>query len=194
MLIGLVVWTGMALGGLATSFVFLLFVRMGVGVGEAVCAPAATSWLGVLPPHQRSRVLALFMLGVPVGGALTYSQRSIAQAWGWRTAMVVAALPVLILAPALAMLVEPERGAMETVRQKGGEVLVWKLLQIPTLWWIIASGVFVNFNMYAIGVFLPPLLSRVHKMTLAGPGWERGLRIWWAGYAGACWRGIWATD
>jgi len=47
MLIGLIVWTAMtALGGLATSFVFLLFVRVGVGVGEAVCEPAATSWRG----------------------------------------------------------------------------------------------------------------------------------------------------
>lgn len=187
MLIGLIVWTAMtALGGLATSFVFLLFVRMGVGVGEAVCAPAATSWLGDLyPPHQRSRVLALFMLGVPVGGALTYFfSGPIAQAWGWRTAMVVAALPVLILAPALAMLVEPERGAMEPVRQKGGEVSVWQLLRIPTLWWIIASGVFVNFNMYAIGVFLPPLLSRVHKMTLAESGLGTGIAYLVGGVCG----------
>ncbi len=35
--IGPVVWTGMtALGGLAALFVSLLFVRTGVGVGEAV--------------------------------------------------------------------------------------------------------------------------------------------------------------
>lgn len=144
------------------------------------------------PPHQRSRMLALFMLGVPVGRALNYFLTGpIAQAWGWRTATVVAALPVLILTPALAMLAEPERGVMETVRQKGGEVSVLKLLRILTLWWIIASGVFVNFNMYAIGVFLPPLLSWVHKMTLAESGWDgdfescgRGLRGLLAGYLG----------
>jgi len=38
-----------------------LLSRVGVGVGEAACAPTATSWLGDLfPQARRSRVLALF--------------------------------------------------------------------------------------------------------------------------------------
>lgn len=187
MLLGVMVWTSMtALGGMANSFQFLLMTRLGVGVGEAVCAPAATSWLGDLfPPHQRSRVLALFMLGVPVGGALTYFfSGPIAQAWGWRTAMVVAAMPALILGPALWMLGEPERGATEPVRHTGGNLSVWRLLRIPTLWWIIASGVFVNFNMYAIGMFLPALLGRVHKMTLAESGTWTGVAYLVGGVSG----------
>ena len=31
-----------------------------------------------------------------------------------------------------------------------------------TMWWIIASGAFHNFNMYAIGAFLSPFLQRFH--------------------------------
>jgi len=51
----------------------MLLSRVGVGVGEAACAPTATSWLGDLfPQARRSLVLALFMLGVPVGGALGF--------------------------------------------------------------------------------------------------------------------------
>jgi MFS family permease len=176
MLGGLIVWSAMtALGGMANSFGFLLVTRLGVGVGEAVCAPAGTSWLGDLfPPQGRARVLALFMLGVPVGAALSYFLSGpIAQEWGWRTAMVVAALPAVILAPALAMLREPERGATET--GGSGNMPIGKLLRIPTLWWIIASGVFVNFNMYAIGMFLPALLSRVHHLTLAQSGTATGV-------------------
>jgi len=62
----------------------LLFSRIGVGVGEAACAPAATSWLGDLfPPDKRSRVLALFMLGVPVGGALSFFLQRIAGPSVW---------------------------------------------------------------------------------------------------------------
>ena len=46
----------------------LVVTRLGVGVGEAVCAPAGTSWIGDLfPPHKRSRALAFFMLAVPLG-------------------------------------------------------------------------------------------------------------------------------
>ncbi|MFN0102962.1 MAG: spinster family MFS transporter [Bryobacteraceae bacterium] len=178
LLAGLAVWSSMtALGGLVNSFAWMLVTRLGVGIGEAVCAPTGTSWLGDLfPPEKRSRVLALFMLGVPVGGALSYFLSGpIAQEWGWRTAMVVAALPALILGPALAMQREPQRGASEHIRHVAEKSSVWKLLKIPTLWWIIASGVFLNFNMYAIGMFLPALLSRVHKMSLAESGTATGL-------------------
>src|SRR6266516_656108 len=94
---GLVVWASLtACAAIATNFSILLISRVGVGLGEATCAPAATSWLGDLfPADKRSRVLALFMLGVPFGGALAYfSSGPLAQAHGWRAAMVVAAAPV----------------------------------------------------------------------------------------------------
>ena len=113
---GVIIWTALtASAGLATTYTVLLFSRVGVGVGEAACAPTATSWLGDLfPPAKRSRVLALFMLGVPVGGALGYFfSGPIAQAYGWRAAMVFAAVPALLLVPALFMLHEPQRGASE---------------------------------------------------------------------------------
>ncbi|HEU0123113.1 MAG TPA: MFS transporter [Bryobacteraceae bacterium] len=177
LLAGLLVWTAMtAMGGLANGFLFLLVTRIGVGIGEAVCAPVGTSWIGDLfPAERRGRVLALFMLGVPVGGALSYFfSGPIAQAFGWRTAMVVAALPVVVLAPALWILREPERGESEGGHAGGAAGSVWTILRRPTLWWIIASGVFLNFNMYAVSTFLPALLSRVHGMTLGASGKATG--------------------
>ena len=175
---GVVIWTAMtASAGLATTYAMLLLSRVGVGVGEAACAPTATSWLGDLfPPARRSRVLALFMLGVPVGGALGFFfSGSIAQAYGWRTAMVFAALPALLLVPALLMLHEPERGASESHRAPLAPASMWTVLRIPTLWWIIASGALLNFSMYAIGTFLPAFLSRVHGLSLAKSGIATGL-------------------
>ena len=66
---GLAVWSALtATAGLAGSYGMLMFSRMGVALGEAVAAPTATSWIGdMFPSSQRSRALALFMLGVPVG-------------------------------------------------------------------------------------------------------------------------------
>lgn len=185
--LGVVVWTALtALAGLATSYSLLLVSRMGVGVGEAVCAPTGTSWLGDLfPAEKRARVLALFMLGVPVGGALGYFLSGpIAQAWGWRWAMVVAALPAVLLVPPLLMLHEPERGASERGGATGGKQTIAGVLGIPTLWWIIASGIFVNFNMYAIGSFLPAFLSRVHKLSLASAGTATGITYLVGGVCG----------
>ena len=114
-------------------------------------------------------MLALFMLGVPVGGALAYfSSGPLAEAHGWRAAMVLAAAPALVLVPALLMLEEPRRGASERHPAPAARTSVGGLLRLPTLWWIIASGVFLNFNMYAIATFLPAFLSRVHGLRNAG--------------------------
>jgi len=45
--------------------------RLGVGLGEATCAPAANSLIGDLyPSAQRARALAFFMLGLPLGNFL----------------------------------------------------------------------------------------------------------------------------
>jgi MFS family permease len=185
---GLAVWASMtAMGGLVQSFGWLLVTRLGVGIGEAVCAPAGTSWLGDLyPPARRARVLALFMLGVPVGGALSYfCSGPIAQAWGWRTAMVVAALPAVLLLPALATLREPaqEAGA-------GAAAPVRELMRLRTLWWIIASGVFLNFNMYAMASFLPALLGRVHGMSVAEAGTTAGVTFLVGGIGGGLIAGV----
>jgi len=175
---GVVIWTVLtASAGLAHSYSLLLFSRVGVGVGEAACAPTATSWLGDLfPPAKRSRVLALFMLGVPVGGALGYFfSGPLAEAYGWRVAMVFAAVPALLLVPALLTLEEPQRGASELHPAPLARASMWSVLGIPTLWWIIASGALLNFNAYAFATFLPAFLSRVHGLSLARSGIATGV-------------------
>jgi MFS family permease len=189
----IVVWTALtASAALATSFTMLLISRVGVGVGEAGCAPAATSWLGDLfPPDRRSRVLALFMLGVPIGGALSFFfSGTLAQAYGWRTAMAVAAAPALLLVPALLLLREPERGASEPNAAAFETASVWTILRIPTLWWIIASGVLLNFNAYSIASFLPALLSRVHGLSLAASGVASGIVYIFGGVIGGTLAGV----
>jgi MFS family permease len=175
---GVVIWTALtASAGLVTTYPLLLLSRAGVGVGEAACAPTATSWLGDLfPPAKRSRVLALFMLGVPIGGALGYFfSGPLAQAYGWRAAMVFAAVPALLIVPALLLLTEPERGASEIHRTPLAPSSMWSVLRIPTLWWIIASGALLNFNAYAFATFLPAFLSRVHGLSLAKSGIATGI-------------------
>jgi predicted MFS family arabinose efflux permease len=176
--VAILIWSSLtASAAFAGSFTMLLFSRIGVGIGEAGCAPAATSWLGDLfPPDKRSRVLALFMLGVPVGGALSFFfSGPLAQAYGWRAAMILAAAPALLLVPALLLLPEPKRGASEIYLAPLAPSSMWTILRIPTLWWIIASGALLNFSLYAISTFLPAFLSRVHGLSLASSGTASGI-------------------
>ncbi len=184
---GMVVWSALtAFAGLVTSFNMLLFSRLGVGVGEAVAAPTATSWIGDLfPAEKRARALALFMLGVPVGGALSFFfSGPVSDAFGWRTAMVIAAIPAIILIPALLTLHEPARGASEKHAELPNTSSMFSILRIPTIWWIIASGAMLNFNMYAIGTFLPAFLGRVHGLTVSKSGIATGIAYLLGGVAG----------
>jgi MFS family permease len=163
----------------------LLFSRLGFAVGEAVVAPAAASWIGdMFPATDRSRPLALFMLGVPVGGALSYFfSGPIAQSYGWRAAMVLAAVPAVVLIPILLRLTEPARGAAELHRETSPSSRM-AILKIPTMWWIIASGALLNFSMYAMATFLPAFLSRIHGLTLARSGIATGTVFAAGGIAG----------
>jgi MFS family permease len=181
--IGVTVWSALtAASGLAASFSFLVFTRLGVGVGEAVCAPVGTSWIGDLfPAQRRARILSLFMLGVPIGGALSFLLCGpIAQAWGWRTALVSAAAPAILLVPLLLLVREPARGASEEAPASAPEVnevkgSILAVLRIRTLWWIILSGALLNFNMYALATFLPAFMTRVHGYSVARAGVTCGI-------------------
>jgi MFS family permease len=199
---GVAVWASLTgLGGLVQSYLMLMVSRLGVYVGEAACAPAATSWIGDLfPAEKRSRALAIFMLGVPIGGALSYAiSGPAAQAWGWRAALVVAALPAALLIPALLTLDEPARGSSEAQRSlpaHGRTPAVpappaWSVLRIPTMWWIIASGALVNFNLYALATFFPAFLTRYHKLSIGQAGLWAGFGYGAAGLAGGLIAGIW---
>lgn len=188
---GMVLWTGLTgLTAFVTNYAMLVITRLGVGVGEAVCAPTATSWIGDLyPPAKRARPLAVFMIGVPLGSAFGYLICGPAsQAFGWRTAVVLAAVPAVFLVPALLLLREAARGESENggaspdpAARSASSWSVWlpSLLRIPTLWWIIASGALVNFNLYTLATFLSAFLTRFHGLSVGQAGFWLGI-----GYAG----------
>lgn len=173
---GVFIWSLLtAASGLAMSYWQLFVMRLGVGVGEATCAPAATALIGDLyPAEKRSRALSFFMLGLPVGIALSYAiSGSVAQAYGWRAAFYVAGFPGLACTLAVLFIHEPRRGAAEVhdigARKRAGSPY-GLLLSIPTMWWIIASGALQTFNMYAIGQFLTPFLMRYHGQDIRTAG------------------------
>jgi predicted MFS family arabinose efflux permease len=190
---GLSIWgASTAFAAWAWSFPALLISRLGLAVGEAACAPTATSWIGDLfPAERRSRPLALFMLGVPIGGALSFFfSGPIAQFFGWRRAMLAAGIPALLLAPVLLLLQEPERGLSDIrVRPKQGSV--WQVLRVPAFWWIVASGVVVNFILYALATFLPALFGRIYHLRVGAAGVATGVVYLIGGVLGGTLGGFW---
>lgn len=160
------------LSGLARGFWELFALRLGVGVGEAACAPAATSMIGDLfGAERRARALSVFMLGLPVGIAASYAvSSSLAEAWGWRSAFHLAALPGFVCAVAVLFVAEPRRAGSQPAAAPDAGSPYRSLLGIPTFLWIVVSGALHNFNLYAISSFLSPYLMRYHGATLTQAG------------------------
>ncbi len=173
---GVFAWSVLtAAQGLARSFWTLFATRLATGIGEATCAPAATSLIGDLfPTTRRARALAVFMLGLPFGLALSYAvSGAVAQAWGWRAAFYVAAAPGLLLAVAVLRIREPARGQAETTsvgaRRRPGSPLRL-VLSTPTIWWLIVAGALHTFATSTLGAFLSPFLIRFHGLDIRQAG------------------------
>lgn len=182
MAIGLALWSGLTFAsGLSCGFRSLFAARLGVGIGEASCAPAATSLIGDLfPAAERARALSVFMLGLPVGLSLSYiAGGAIAQHYGWRYAFFVAGIPGFVLAVLLLLVREPAR---ETGRRVRSPFVL--LLGIPTMWVVIVSGAFHNFNLYGVSSFLPAYLTRFHHVSVQGAGFYSALVVGVMGSAG----------
>src|SRR3954449_10495362 len=96
-----VAWSGLtAAGAAAVSFPMLVGLRSLLGFGQAISEPSAASLIGdYYPPDQRGRAFSIQQVmlfagtgvGVAVGGA-------VAAAFGWRTALVVIAIPGIFVA------------------------------------------------------------------------------------------------
>jgi MFS family permease len=125
--VGLLFWSlATALFAFAQSYTYLLLARVGVGIGEAVLAPAAYSLIAdYIAPSRRGRALAVYYVSLAIGsgaslllggwllGAIPHEGVQIAglgQFSSWRAAFLIAAVPGAPLALVLLLtLREPAR-------------------------------------------------------------------------------------
>jgi sugar phosphate permease len=116
--------------------------------------------------------MGVFMLGLPAGLFLAYASSGIIYAHlGWRAAFYIACVPGLVFALLALVMREPKRGGLDpgrVVTQATGSLTApyFAVLGLPTMWWIILSGIFHNFNMYALGSFNSAFLQRFHGMSV----------------------------
>jgi len=171
--IGVFVWSLLtAASGLAQNFAQMFALRLGVGVGEASCAPASTSLIGDLyPSEKRGRAVSIFMLGLPVGIALSFAiSGTLAKEYGWRSAFLIAGIPGILCAVAALFIREPERGASDVGATDAPTSAFSTILSSPTMRWLIVSGILHNFSLYAVSSFLTPYLMRYHGLDIQSAG------------------------
>lgn len=172
----LAVWSAMtSLTGLATSFLGLVFFRIGVAAGEAGSIPATHSIIADLyPPKSRATALAYWGLSLPVGMMFGYAAAgALAEAVGWRLSFALIGIAGVVLAPIILLTMpEPKRGRFDPVPapQSSANATTMQALrhlwQIRTFRYLVAAGTCQAFAWYSVNAWNAPFYVRVHGLSL----------------------------
>lgn len=199
--LGIAIWSTMTVvAGFATSFNQLLLARVGVGIGEAVLAPAAYSIIAdYVAPQRRGRALGVYYVSLAIGsgaslllgglilGALPREGLEIGGMLlaPWQLTFIVAGLPGLPLLLLLLAVREPARqethGAgsasiSDFVRYLGAHRSTFaRLLTYPAL--IAAIG-------YGTLAWAPAFFERAFGMPVARVGVMLGILVALGGLVG----------
>ena len=198
--VALAVWSAMtALCGFAQNFVQLLLARVGVGVGEAGCTPAAHSLIADrVPAERRASAMAFYALGIPLGSLLGMVIGGyLADEIGWRKAFLFVGAPGVVLALVVVLLIgDTGRKASAASEAAAGESMmqaVRSLLSSRTFLILLAAASACSFLSYGKTTWTTIFFQRTHGLTPGEVGFWFGL---WGGLAGmlGTWLGGWLAD
>jgi MFS family permease len=183
--VAVTVWSAFtALCGFAQNFWQLVLARFGVGVGEAGATPPAHSLIiDYVPPEKRSSALAFYGMGAPIGGLIGMGFGGIiADAYGWRTAFLMAGAPGLVLALlALFTLNEPRKALRRHAETTAANaVSFWEaarhLLGKRSYRFLVSAMAVGSISNYGFTPFVASFYLRNHADAVASAGAVFGLQ------------------
>jgi MFS family permease len=158
-----------AVCGFAQNFGQLLAARLAVGLGEAGCQPPSLSLItDYAPKEKRSSTLAIYSLGIPAGSLLALSLGGVmVDAFGWRTAFLVAGVPGILLAIlAFVTLKDPRSRAAERPKPRPVKASLSDLRRNPVFWWLSLGSASMALISYGQLAFFGSFYLRVHAEGL----------------------------
>lgn len=191
------IWSvAVALCGMATTFVQLVGIRIGVAIGEAGCIPPAHSLIADhFTQAERPRAVSRYLLGAPLSVLIGYFLAGwLSEWWGWRATFVVLGLPGLGLAAlAWASLRDPRRHvigrdscASTRSDKQSSSTQEYRLSAVFSILWgnrtfrhLLISYSVISFFGYGLGQWQPAFFIRSYGMQ---PG---ELGTWFAVIYGA---------
>jgi MFS family permease len=178
--------------GYTTGFLQLLLLRFVVGAGESGATPSAVSTIADLfPNRERARALAIYYLFTPIGSGVGLTVGAIlVHAFGWRTTVISAGVPGLVIVGILLATVrEPKRLNIQGELDISGrappvrETMRFILGQRSLLH--LASGItLTTIAVNAFGMWMYPFFTRVDHVSQASAGWKISLATYPASAVG----------
>ena len=165
------IWSAFTgLSSAAQSFAQLLICRFGVAFGEAGCTPAAHALIvDSVPRESRASAIAIYSIGAPLGLLLGMGVGGlVAQAYGWRMAFVVAAVPGVVLALLAALTIrEPRVRSSRIPADRVSLKEALGMVRVKRTYWFACAGygcvLMVSFGLSA---FSAPYFLRNHEAEI----------------------------
>jgi MFS family permease len=193
----LAVWSGMtAICGFAQNFAQLALARIGVGVGEAGCTPAAHSLIAdSVPAEKRSSAIAFFGLGIPIGGLLGLIIGGIVNdQYGWRIALMLVGTPGILLAFLLPLIIRDPRRCADSAHFNTADSPVKAKLSIKdavrevfaskAYLYVFIAASFTAFLSYGKGLWTISFFIRSHGLSTTEAGLAMAVALGISGIIG----------
>ena len=193
----LAVWSGMtAICGFAQNFAQLALARIGVGVGEAGCTPAAHSLIAdSVPAEKRSSAIAFFGLGIPIGGLLGLIIGGVVNdQYGWRIALMLVGTPGILLAFVLPLLIRDPRRCADSAHFNTADSPVKAKLSIKdavrevfaskAYLYVFIAASFTAFLSYGKGLWTISFFIRSHGLSTTEAGLAMAVALGISGIIG----------
>lgn len=166
--------------GLATSFVQLLILRIGVGLGEAGGAPPSQSLIADrYSPERRAGALAIFALGSPIGASIGLIGGGIlAGIVGWRWTLVCAGVPGIVIGALVLLTLRDARPPHTDIRADRPTLraTLTDLLSRRSFALMAFGAALLSFVNYGAMAFAGSFYLRIHLAELAALGASIGQR------------------
>lgn len=202
---GFVLWSLFTTGcGLARNFGQMLFMRIGVGVGEAALSPAAYSLItDYFPPKRRATALSVYSMGIYIGSGLAFiiggyvaGFATKQQMWDlpivgatrpWQVVFFIVGTPGVLLALLMYTVREPIRRGVRLIKDAEGKSVTAKVPFSEVLGYLSANRrtflchnigfALLSFSSYGSSAWIPTFFVRNHGWTEAQAGKTYGLVI-----------------
>lgn len=172
--------------GMVTQFWQFVVARMTVAIGEAGGTSPSISMLSDLyPPHKRSFVISLYMIGPHVGLLAAMALGGwIAQEFGWRAVFIYFGAPGLLLALLLYIFAkDPGLGVYDTEAESAARKMpqgkffsdVREIIQVKGFFLICMGTAVAGMVGYGYAIWAPTFMVRHYGMPLAQAGLAFGI-------------------
>ncbi len=173
--IGFFCWTLIsAMTGMVNRVSELLAVRLLLGAGESVSAPASLRWIRWnCPEEQRGLAIGIYMAGTKIGSAIGVPIAAILiTAFSWRVMFVICGLAGLVWLAGWLLLANNEGAVKEPAltENPAGEPQFADLLASPVTWGILVGTFSYGYFLFFCVTWLPAYFVEYRHLPLNSMG------------------------